>query len=265
MAVQKAVTKTVKAKAPVSTKTVKKTVKTTPASRSKQIKKVGVAVKSAPGVKMSPGERLAAARAAKANGTAPARKKVVRKPIPTWAAPADFKPHFVEVTVRTEKDGLLGNAIKAIRVNGRYDFEDPGNIDERKKFDLVGFDRVTLIGIQARLAAVTFKATNDKKFPVDPKGRTEVKGAMRLPANTTFRMVLRINKNKDGFIAVGIKQILQAVKNAKGIVKPVALDKKDPVYRALRKCSRIMPGAFKDIQSPPAKTRRKKVEDDGEE
>lgn len=217
---------------------------------------------------MSPGERLAAARKAKAAG-GPAAKKTARparKPLPMWAAPADFKPHFVEVTVRTEKDGLLGNAIKAIRVNGRYDLEDPSNIDERKKFDMAGYDKLTLIGIQARIAAVTFKATNDKKFPVDPKGRTEVKGAMRLPANTTFRLVLRVNKKKEGHLAVLIKQILQAVKSAKtGNIKAVPLDKKDPVYRSLRKSLRFLPAAFKDVQMPPAKRRGKKTEDDGEE
>lgn len=220
---------------------------------------------------MSPGERLAAARKAKAAG-GPAAKKTAaakrpaRKPLPVWAAPTDFKPHFVEVTVRTEKDGLLGNAIKAIRVNGRYDLEDPSNIDERKKFDMAGYDKTTLIGIQARLAAVTFKATNDKKYPVDPKGRTEVKGAMRLPANTTFRLVLRVNKKKEGNLAVLIKQILQAVKSEKtGKIKATPLDKKDPVYRSLRKSLRFLPAAFKDVQMPPARRRGKKTEDDGEE
>lgn len=167
--------------------------------------------------------------------------------------------------MRTEKDGLLGNAIKAIRVNGRYDFEDPANIDDRKKFDMAGYDKTTMIGIQARIAAVTFKATNEKKFPVEVKGRTEVKGAMRLPANTTFRIVFRVNRKKEGILAVLCKQILQAVKTPSGKVKAVVLDKKDPVYRSLRKCLRFMPAAFKDVQMPPARRRSRKTDEDGEE
>lgn len=257
----KAVATKAKAKAPIKTVKTKAHDKATPASRSKTTK--------AATTKMSPGERLAAARKAKAAGVpakkGAAAKRPARKPLPTWAAPADFKPHFVEVTVKTEKDGLLGNAIKAVRVNGRYDLDDPGNIDERKKFDMSAYDKTTLIGIQARLAAVTFKATNDKKFPVEPKGRTEVKGAMRLPANTTFRLVLRVNRKKEGHLAVLIKQILQAVKNKAGNVKAVPLDKKDPVYRSLRKSLRFLPAAFKDVQMPPARRRGKKAEDDGEE
>lgn len=170
------------------------------------------------------------------------------------------------MTIRTEADGLLASAIKGVRVNGRYDLEDPASIEDKKKFDMAAYDPQTLIGIQARLAGPTFKATNDKKYPVEVKGRTEVKGAMRLPANTTFRLVLRVNrKSADGSLAILCKQILQAVKSPKGVVKAVPLDKKDPVYRALRKSLRTMPAAFKNVQMPPAKRRAKKSEDDGDE
>lgn len=225
----------------------------------KPVKKV--AVKSAPAAKkaMTPLEKARAARAA--GGAAKKSTKPARKPLPTFEAPADFKPHFLEVSVRTEKDGLLASAIKATRYQGRYD----PNAEDKKKSDLGSYDSATLIGIQARFAAVTFKATNDKKYPAEVKGRTEVKGAMRLPANTSFKIVLRVNrKAADGSLSILIKQIQQGVKNAKGRIVAVDLDKKDPVYRAFRKASRILPAAFKNVLMPPKRTRGKKVEADEE-
>jgi hypothetical protein len=213
---------------------------------------------------------LAKYRADKAAGKVPAKKKGVarktgaaRKPLPTWQAPADFKPHFLEISVRTEKDGLLGSAIKGTRYVGRYDPE----AEDKKKFDVGAYDQDTLLGVLSRLSAVTFKATNDKKFPVEVKGRTEVKGAMRLPANTSFRIVLRVNKKAaDGSISIVFKSVEQSVKNAKtGRPKAVLLDKRDPVYRAFRKVNRILPAAFKAVLMPPKRTRGRNVEAEDEE
>jgi hypothetical protein len=224
--------------------------------------KAPAAKKAAPAKAMTPLEKARAARAAgggvKKKGTA----KPARKPLPTFDAPADFKSHFLEVSLRTEKDGLLASSIKATRYQGRFD----PNAEDKKKADLGSYDPSTLIGIQARFAAVTFKATNDKKYPVEVKGRTEVKGAMRLPANTAFKILLRVNrKAADGSISVLIKNIQQGVKNLKtGRIAAVDLDKKDPVYRAFRKASRILPAAFKNVLMPPKKVRGKKVEADEE-
>jgi hypothetical protein len=95
-----------------------------------------------------------------------------------------------------------------------------------------------------------------------------VKGAMRLPASTSFKILLRVNrKSADGSLSVLIKHIQQGVKSAKtGRITAIDLDKKDPVYRAFRKVSRILPAAFKNVLMPPKKVRGKRVEaDDSDE
>lgn len=186
---------------------------------------------------------LEKARLARANGGT-AKKKPVRKPIPMWKAPADFKPFFLEVLVRTEKDGLLSNAIRATRYVGRYDPEAP----DKKKIDLGGYDQATLQGILSRLSMTTYTSNATK----------------RLPANTTFKILLRANrKAKDGMLSILFKTISTGVKSAKtGRVRPVLLDKKDPQYRMFRKCSRILPAAFKDCLMPPKRVRGTRVKQD---
>lgn len=190
---------------------------------------------------------LEKARLARKNGTAKAKPRAARKPLPIFKAPEDFKPHFLEVTVKTEKDGLLSNAIKATRYVGRYDPQAP----DKKKIDLGSYDQKTLQGILSRLSMTTY-ATNALR---------------RLPANTIFRILLRINrKSKDGSISVLFKSICIAVKSAKtGRMKLVALEKKDPKYRMIRKCNRILPAAFKEVLMPPKRVRGARVKDGDEE
>lgn len=144
----------------------------------------------------------------------PARKttgqpaRPARKPLPTFKAPADFKPHFLLLQVKTEADGLIASQVKAVRYQGKFDRE----ADDKKKSDMSGYDMPTVVGIAARLGGVTYKATNDKKFPADPKKRAAFKGAARLPAKTTFQILLRVGKKAaDGSLTTGVKQIWQAV------------------------------------------------------
>lgn len=218
---------------------------------------------------------------AKKAGAGVARKtaRPAKKPLPTWQAPADFKPHFLEIGVRTDKDGLLGSAIKATRYQGRYD----PDAEDKKKFDVGGYDMATLVGVQARLAGVTFRANADRKYPSGIKERNAVetfktaegekkqrlvfRAAHRLPANTTFRILLRINKKSaDGTISIVFKHVEQLVKSVKsGNLSPVLLDKKDPVYRAFRKANRILPAAFKNVLMPPKRTRGARVVEAEEE
>ena len=201
---------------------IQKKVKTTAAER--PLKKANSKVAAAPAKKVAVGGKNAAkkvpvagkkplsplekARLAKAGGKPVARKtaRPARKPLASWQAPADFKPHFIEIGVRTDKDGLLNNAIKATRYQGRYD----PNAEDKKKFDVGSYDMATLVGVTARLAAVTFRANADRKYPADIKARmsTETfknpagekkerlvyRAAHRLPANTTFLILLRVNK-----------------------------------------------------------------------
>lgn len=254
---------------------------------SKSTKKV---VKKSP-VKGKVGTKTATTKTAGKAG--PARKAPVRKagkpgaPRPgtfNFEAPADFKPHFLEVAVRTEKDGLLGSAIKAIRYVGRYDV----NAEDKKKFDIGAYDVPTLVGIQSRLSAKTFKTNGQKIMPSSIKDRnvvTKVKredgttrdkytygSGYRLPANTTFYILLRIgaSKVKGNILTVGLKHIEQIARIEKnGVKKQVRklLDKKDPAYRMIAGAKRFLPAAFKEVLLPPKRTRgaNKKAADDSEE
>lgn len=188
------------------------------------------------------------ARLARASGKGGKSSKK-KKAIPTWKAPADFKPFFLEVLVKTDKDGLLANVIKATRYQGRYDPQAP----DKKKFDLASYDLPTAMGLLSRLSMTTY-VTNVTK---------------RLPANTQYKILLRITKkSKDGTLSAAFKEISVGKQSEKtGRVKAVALDKKDPQYRLFRKSNRILPGAFKAVLMPPKKVRgvtKKKDEDDEE-
>lgn len=199
----------------------------------------------------------------------PARKdgaakkpKTKKKPLPTFKAPADFKPHFLLVQFKTEADGLLGTQLKAVRYQGRFDRD----AEEKKKFDMANYDMNTVVGIAARLAGVTFKATNEKKFPMDPKQREGFKGAARLPAKAVFQVLIRVGKKaKDNSLTAGVKQVWQAVLSEKtGRVKMKELEKTDVCYRAIRKASRTLPAAFANVQMPPKKTRGKRTEEEAD-
>jgi hypothetical protein len=184
-----------------------------------------------------------------------AARAVKRKPLPQYKSPTDFRPHFLLVTIATETDGLLSHRIKATRYQGRFDRD----AEDKKKFDMAAYDAKTLIGIQARLAGRTFKATNDKKYPADPKARVDLKGAHRLPKGTTFQILMRVGKRSaDSSLTCGVKQIWQIVENVKtGKRGPKELLKTDPVYRMIRGASRFLPAAFQEVQMPPKRTRRR--------
>jgi hypothetical protein len=224
-------------------------------------KKKPVAEVAAPAKKKPVAEVAAPAKKkgfpAKKSGAAKTKSK--KKPLATYKAPADFKPHFLLVQIGTEKDGLLGGNVKATRYQGKFDRE----AADKKKSDLGSYDLKTLIGIQARLASVTYKANADKKYPANPKDRVDLKGSMRLPASTVFQVLMRIGKKAaDQSVTAGIKGVFQAVENPKtGRMGLKELDKKDPCYRALRKSSRIMPAAFKEVLMPPKRTRGKVEEE----
>jgi hypothetical protein len=123
---------------------------------------------------------------------------------------------------------------------------------------MAGYDMPTLIGIQARLASVTYKANAEKKMPATPKEREASKGAMRLPALAIFQILMRIGKKAaDQALTTRVVSVFQAVDNkATGRKKLVQLEKTDIAYRALRKASRILPAAFKNVQMPPKRGRK---------
>ena len=231
---------------PVVKKVVKKTVaKTEPVvkSKAKLVSLEGLTGLALHRAKMANAKASGKALPAKAKATG-ARTRVA---LPVFKAPAEFKPHFLEVFVKTEKDGLLGGQIKAIRYQGRYDPQ----AEDKKKRDLASYDQPTLQGILARLAGVTY-ATN---------------AAKRLPSSKAFRVVMRINKKaKDGSLSVGIKTIAMHQKSLKtGRVTYKELERTDPAFRQIRKSSRLLPSAFQNVLMPPKIVRGKRVADEADE
>lgn len=168
-----------------------------------------------------------------------------RPPKITFQAPSDMKSCFVEFMFRTQEDGLIGPAFKALRVKGNWTNE------EAKRFDMMEYDAPTVAAIISRLAARTF-ATNITK---------------RLPANTAFKLVIRAGLRKaDDTILSGIKSISKQVKLKSGKTTWKELvDKTDPVYRKIRSCGRFLPGAFVSMQLPPSTRRSKKGDDEDTE
>jgi hypothetical protein len=193
---------------------------------------------------LSPLEKARIAKASGKGGKAKAKSK--RKPLPLFKAPEDFKPAFFTVMMRVEKDGLLGSGIRMTRFQGRYDPE----ADEKKKFDVAAYDMKTVIGVQARFAAVTFINNAEKRI-----------------APGVYQVLLRVNrKSADGSLSVLFKGMGIMEKNKKGRVVLNDMDKTDPVYRRFRKAARLLPAAFKEMVMPPKRTRgaNKKSEGDDE-
>jgi hypothetical protein len=81
---------------------------------------------------------------------------------------------------------------------------------------------------------------------------------MRLPALAIFQILMRIGKKAaDQALTTRVVSVFQAVDNkATGRKKLVQLEKTDIAYRALRKASRILPAAFKNVQMPPKRGRK---------
>lgn len=180
---------------------------------------------------------MAKARASKAK--AGVKREVKMPSYPVWTAPTDFKPHLLEIHVKTDKDGLLGPAIKVIRYRGQV------TDDPRKKWDVAEYDMQTVIGILSRLSMTTF-ITNQAK---------------RLPANTRFRILMRVSmsKAKQNMLTCSFKEVSRVAKLKSGKLKVVPYEKRDPIYRRFRRASRILPSAFANCLMPPKKTRQKKV------
>ena len=190
----------------------------------------------------------------------PARAK--RKPV-LFAAPADFKPHFLMLQAKTEKDGLFCSNMVATRYVGRYDPE----AEDRKKFNLAEYDPRTLCGIAARLSAITFKATQDRFYEPSAQGRVGIRGAHRLPKSTQFNILMRVGMKKaDGSLTCRVVSVEQPVKKTlkSGKTKTVliALEKTDPVWRLIRRASRILPAAFENVLMPPKRTRGSRQTDE---
>ncbi len=174
-----------------------------------------------------PAAKAAATKTHSAKASAPARPAPLR-----FDAPSDFKPYFCEVRFKTGEDGLISpTGFDVSRVKGRWDNK------EAPRYNFKDYDIPTLIGIVSRLSAITF-APNVLR---------------RLPANSSFFLVLRVNRRSaDNSLAIIIKAAARS--NSAGKMKWFT-DKADPVYRRLRRAARILPSAFVDTQLPPSRRR----------
>lgn len=219
-----------------------------------------VATKKVAPAESAPAKKLPFGRKPGFPARKPGSKPAVKKsPWPAYAAPADFKSHFLLIAFKTEVDGLIGRQIKATRYQGNFNRD----ADEKKMFNLASYDSPTLVGIAARLGAVTFKATNDKKLALSPKERANHKGSARLPASTVFEVLVRVGvKKADNSLTSGVRQIFQIAKTVTGRVKPLPLLKTDPAYRLIRRATRFLPAAFTNVQMPPKRTRGTRKTDD---
>lgn len=220
-------------------------------------------VKKTKAAPAAPAKKGFPAKKAGSASTARAKKKT---PLPQFEAPADFRPHFVLVSFQTDRDGLIGASLKAVRYNGRFDREAPDN----KKANLMDYDPQTVVGIAARLAAVTFKTSIDRLMPVVPSDREGLKGSNRLPKSTVFEALIRVGKRSaDGTLTAGVRQVFQIVKktmkSGKTVQRPEELTKTDPASRLIRRVNRILPAAFKNVMMPPKRTRGSRAQAADEE
>lgn len=210
------------------------------------IAKKPVAAKKAPSAGV---QAMAAARAAKksAGGKAPAKKTAAKaKPgVILFKAPTDFKPAFFEVEFETLRDGLVrGGSVSIQRVRGRWDNADA------KRFDLSTYDLPTLIGVATRIGAAAM-APNVLK---------------RLPPKTKFGLILRVAKRSaNDSLTAGVKAVKRLGVGKGDKPKWFWISNQSEgadliTYRKLRKMTRVLPGAFVEVQLPPS-GRGKKAEE----
>jgi hypothetical protein len=169
---------------------------------------------------------------AKKTGAA-ARKRPARKPIPTFKAPAEFKPFFMRVTMLTAKDGIITD-VKATRIKGS-----PTN-ENAKTLDLSVYDPDTERRMATRFAGPTF-IRNDSK---------------RLPGNAKFDMLMRVGARKaDDSLMVALREARMKVgKDGKAIdiKKDKKTGKPTVEWRTLRKALKFMPAAFTKVLPFPS-------------
>lgn len=181
----------------------------------------------------------------------------------TYVPPSDFKPFFLEITFKTEQDGML-NLHNDFQVNyhrGRYDD------DEKKKYDMWDFDPKTVASIFARMAPKLFHATGRKLLN---KAGQEV--PKRLEPNKVYRVVFRVLAKKDPngvhdkIIGVILKHVFITKKvkskaTGESKVKIIELNTKDPYRRMFGGAVKFMACAFKEMLQPPKGRRKKKDEE----
>jgi hypothetical protein len=160
-------------------------------------------------------------------GDGKSKPKSKKKPLPVFKAPDEFKAFFAKLNVKIGKDGIIDD-IQVTRIKGS-----PTN-ENAKTVDMSLWDPETLRRFAIRYAGAAF-IKSDKK---------------RIAGPSMASMLMRVGAKKDtGALSVRFKDIkFKAGKDAK--IK--MLDKKDPIYRALRKPARLVPAAFTKVKPFPS-------------
>lgn len=178
------------------------------------------------------------AQAARAAGKGKKGKAKAKKAKITFKAPADLKPIFVKVDGSFGKDGHLSNS-RVTAIKGKL------GGDTAKTVALSLYDERTANAVVARVAGPMFIRSEKK----------------RLPAGAQFSAVFRVGKKKDGgTVSVRLKEARWKL----GDKKPKMLDKKDPVYRTIRKSARPLEGAFTKLLPFPSNKELKALTSDKE-
>jgi len=181
-----------------------------------------------PGKELTPIQKAQLARAANKGKKGAGKAKSKKKAGVVFKAPEGTKPFFIKTLLSYGKDGIF-TEMKVTRVKGN-----PKN-DKAKTVDLALWDPETFAKIGIRFAGAAFV-------------RNEAK---RLPANSKAQALFRVAVGReDRAIKVSLKEV--KFKAGDSDKKPKALDKKDPIYRAIRKPVKFMAGAFTTLKDFPS-------------
>jgi hypothetical protein len=173
---------------------------------------------------------LEKARLARAKGGT--KKKAKKKKI-EFKAPEGEKPFFLRVGIAFDRDGLITD-MSATRVKGNPDNENS------KSVSLADWDPNTLRRLATRYAGPAF-IRNEQK---------------RLGAKAQAQLLVRVAINRETrFIKVSLKTAKFKVEDKKA----KTLEKKDPVYRALRKPMAFLAPAFTKVRPFPSATELKAI------
>lgn len=173
---------------------------------------------------------LEKARLARAKGGT--KKKAKKKKI-EFKAPEGEKPFFLRVGIAFDRDGLITD-MSATRVKGNPDNENS------KSVSLADWDPNTLRRLATRYAGPAF-IRNEQK---------------RLGAKAQAQLLVRVAINRETrFIKVSLKTAKFKVEDKKA----KTLEKKDPVYRALRKPMAFLAPAFTKVRPFPSAAELKAI------
>ncbi len=177
---------------------------------------------------------LEKARIARASGKGK-KKKAGKKAGHTFKAPEEVKSFFLNLQVKIDKDGIVGD-MKATRIKGS-----PTN-ENAKKVDLGLHDPDTLRRLTARYCGKAFIGNESK----------------RLPGNSLASLLMRVSiSSADKTIKCSFKDI-KFKEGKEGKLKK--LDKKDAKYRNLRKPARFLASAFTKVKDFPSNAELKELE-----